>query len=804
MNLRLVKYVRDYKFFNVILQDVCLRQELLEYMCVYVNDASKSLKPSWGNVYIRELVDFDVTRDLNVTLKPSEHSTSGSNMTSDMKDFQEYVNHIEAEDINSSGLFFTWTKNLHKAKVGAHTEILKKLDRIIGNEDFINRFSQAYAFFLPYMISHHGPTILILPKCVQAKKKPFKFASFITDKEDIQPLVSKIWEGEEKGCRMFKTVKKLRGLKKHLKKLAWKNGDVFENVKRLREAGITDEEVKHAMFQIDDNKAPGPDGYSASFFKKAWSIVGKDVCLAVKEFFDTGKILRKINSTLIALVPKILTPMKVSDFRPIAFCNVIYKYISKILTDRIKRCLGKLVSKNQSDFIPNRHIQDNILLARELFKGYNRKMDPKRVALKVDIQKGYDTVNWKFLEDILKGFCYPTNLKVMMLLLNLLSIFKSSWGKGITDEEVKHAMFQIDDNKAPGPDASFFKKSWSIVGKDVCLAVKEFFDTGKILRKINSTLIALVPKILTPMKVSDFRPIAFCNVIYKCISKILTDKIKRCLDKLVSKNQSAFIPNRHIQDNILLVHELFKGYFKGGRGLRQCDPMSPYLFTLVMEILTLIIRRKVDQNHKFQYHFGCKKLKITTVCFADDLLIFCHADKDSVSVLKQSIEEFEKVAGLIQNYNKSTIIFGCLNEEEQEDILDIFPFKVEKRPIKYLGRLLLVAFVVESIHVYWASVFLLPVGVIKDINKLLKNFLWNQSDGSRGKAKVAWKSVCKSKQLGGLGLKDLGVWNKEMIVKHLWNIFTDKESLWVKWIHTEKLKGRNFWEMEEDKNDSWG
>ncbi|GKC79475.1 hypothetical protein Tco_1130249, partial [Tanacetum coccineum] len=122
---------------------------------------------------------------------------------------------------------------------------------------------------------------------------------------------------------------------------------------------------------------------------------------------------------------------------------------------------------------------------------------------------------------------------------------------------------------------------------------------------------------------------------------------------------------------------------------------------------------------------------------------------------------FRKVDGLILNYNERTIIFGCLNEEEKQEILDIMPFKVEKLPIRYLGRLMLVASVLESIHVYWASVFLLPVGVIKDINKLLKNILWNQNDGT-------------------------------------------KESLWVKWINTEKLKGRSVWEIEEDKNDSWG
>ncbi|GJS68512.1 RNA-directed DNA polymerase, eukaryota, reverse transcriptase zinc-binding domain protein [Tanacetum coccineum] len=329
----------------------------------------------------------------------------------------------------------------------------------------------------------------------------------------------------------------------------------------------------------------------------------------------------------------------------------------------------------------------------------------------------------------------------------------------ISDEEIKNAMFQIDDNKASRPDgfsAHFFKKAWNTVGKDVCLAVQEFFETGRILREINLTLIALVPKSQTPQKVSDFKSIACCNVIYKCI------RVFEGYDRKVGPKRVALKSC---------------GYFKGWRSLRQGDPMSPYLFTLVMEILTLIIKRKVELSHNFQYHFGCKKLKITNVCFADDLLMFCHADRSFVKVLRDSIKEFGKVAGLIPNYNKSTIIFGCLNNEEKQEILEVMPFKVEKLPID---------------------------GVVKDINKILKDFLWNQNDGTKGRPKVALKKVCSFKQKGGLGLKDLGVWNKAMIVKHLWHIVTDKESLKVKWVNAEKLKGRSLWEIEENKNDSWG
>ncbi|GJZ66992.1 hypothetical protein Tco_0630232 [Tanacetum coccineum] len=196
--------------------------------------------------------------------------------------------------------------------------------------------------------------------------------------------------------------------------------------------------------------------------------------------------------------------------------------------------------------------------------------------------------------------------------------------------------------------------------------------------------------------------------------------------------------------------------------------------------------------------------------------------------------------GLLPNYSKSTIIFGSMSMDEQQEILDCVPFKVEKLPVKYLrvplsskrlsvnnckclidkiknrvfnwknnclsyaGRLQLIASVLESIHMYWAFVFLLPKTVIKDINKVLKSFLWNQGELSKGKAKVAWLNICRPKTMGGLGLKELEVWNECMIMKHLWNIASDKNTLWVKWVNTLKLKGRSIWAINEDASDSWG
>ena len=127
------------------------------------------------------------------------------------------------------------------------------------------------------------------------------------------------------------------------------------------------------------------------------------------------------------------------------------------------------------------------------------------------------------------------------------------------------------------------------------------------------------------------------------------------------------------------------GYFKGKRGLRQGDPMSPYLFTLVMEILTLILKRKVRQDGNFAYHNRCSKQKIINICFADDLIMFARGDVQSAKVIMEALEEFKCVSGLIPSIPKSTIFFCNVLDHVKSSILQLMPFEEGMLPIKYLG-----------------------------------------------------------------------------------------------------------------------
>ncbi|GKE06786.1 reverse transcriptase domain-containing protein [Tanacetum coccineum] len=156
---------------------------------------------------------------------------------------------------------------------------------------------------------------------------------------------------------------------------------------------VCDNEIKEALFSMGNDKSPGPDEYTAAFFKEAWDIVGHDVIKAVKEFFTNGKLLKELNHTIIALIPKVQTPSRVNDYRLISCCNVLFKCISKIIANRIKGSLKFLISPNQLAFVPGRSISDNILLTQELMHNYHLDRGVPRCTFKVDIQKAHDTVD---------------------------------------------------------------------------------------------------------------------------------------------------------------------------------------------------------------------------------------------------------------------------------------------------------------------------------------------------------------------------------------------------------------------------
>ena len=159
-------------------------------------------------------------------------------------------------------------------------------------------------------------------------------------------------------------------------------------------------EIRLTLDQMAPLIAPRPDGMSPIFYKSFWHIVGRDVTSVVLNALNSGVVPESLNSTFIALIPKVKHPNKVADFCPISLCNVVYKLISKVLVNRLKKFLASAISETQSAFLSGRLISDNVLVAFETLHYLKRKTNGKvgQMALKLDMSKAYDRLEWEFLE----------------------------------------------------------------------------------------------------------------------------------------------------------------------------------------------------------------------------------------------------------------------------------------------------------------------------------------------------------------------------------------------------------------------
>ncbi|KAL0282976.1 UNVERIFIED_CONTAM: Transposon TX1 uncharacterized protein [Sesamum radiatum] len=217
------------------------------------------------------------------------------------------------------------------------------------------------------------------------------------------------------------------------------------------------------------------------------------------------------------------------------------------------------------------------------------------------------------------------------------------------------------------------------------------------------------------------------------------------------------------------------GFFAGARGLRQGDPMSPYLFVLVMEVLHMILQQLIEQDGEFRYHWRCQDLKLFQLSFADDLILLCKADVRSVNLFSRGLDLFASLSGLHTNPQKSQLIISKAASGLRDSLLATLGFQEGLLPLRYLGlplisarlsitdcqpllqkidsrikgwegvqisfagRVQLIKSVLISFEVYWAMAFILPKGIIKEMIKRLRTFLW-KGTSAYGYPKVAWEN----------------------------------------------------------------
>ena len=153
-------------------------------------------------------------------------------------------------------------------------------------------------------------------------------------------------------------------------------------------------EVKKALFDMAPSKAPGVDGFTAGFYQRHWEVLGEDIIVAVLQFLNGGELPLGLNNTSITLIPKVRHPQKISQFRPIALCHVIYKIAVKAIANRVRGILDEVIGEEQSAFVPGRLIFDNVLTTYVCIH-YMKRKKGKSVdcAMKLDMTKAYDRMN---------------------------------------------------------------------------------------------------------------------------------------------------------------------------------------------------------------------------------------------------------------------------------------------------------------------------------------------------------------------------------------------------------------------------
>ncbi|KAJ6889554.1 hypothetical protein NC652_030338 [Populus alba x Populus x berolinensis] len=741
---------------------------------------------------INSHIPWLVMGDFNAILS-AEDRTGGDNAWPRHQDeFATCMSQAQLLQAPTTGLKFTW----HNGQQGCNT-IQKTLDWVFGNPSLFSAWPATHATVQPRHISDHSAIILNLNNLTHHYHSPFKFLNLWADRSDFLDTVTSSWQVPVNGNPMYRFTTKLRRLKTALKHL-------------------------HSQYtsSITDRVAKA---------KADW-----DTEQVHLDMHPTSEIAKETERSLASQYMQLCKAEEIHSLQDESG-NTVHD----------PQELGKLAS----------NYFEHLLSAPQ-------PLLPERV-----------------------GNFFPKTISESS---------KASAVAPITSEDIKAALFSIPDTKSPGPDgynALFFKKSWEIIKEDFIAAIRYFFNNNSLPRCVTATRVALVPKKEHPQCLNDYRPISCCNVIYKCIAKLLVVRLKTALTDVVGPSQTTFIPGRNISDAILLTQELMHnyhhekgpprcaikidlkkafdtvrwvyiiaglhaislpqqliswittcitivhytinlngamhGFFKATRGIRQGDPLSPYLFVLAMEGLNGILSRSIQES-TFHYHWRCQPNTLTHLCFADDLMLFCRADIDSIQVLKSSLDKFSMVSGLNINLDKSSLYLSGVDANRRNTIVRMLGIQEATLPVRYLGvplistrlthtdciplmeriiariklwtstsltyagRLQLIKSVLFSIQVYWSSIFILPSATIRKIESTLAAFLWRGTSLSHAGAKVAWHAVCYPLNEGGLGIKNLKHWNQAAIIKHIWHLLAHRNSIWVTWIHTILLRGRSF------------
>ncbi|GJR83393.1 RNA-directed DNA polymerase, eukaryota [Tanacetum coccineum] len=482
----------------------------------------------------------------------------------------------------------------------------------------------------------------------------------------------------------------------------------FEQVSDL-EASVSDEEIRKAVWGCGENKSPGPDGFTFEFFRKFWTVVGPDFCIAVKWFFEHGFFATGCNSSFVTLIPKTLDPKLVSEFRPISLIGSLYKVVTKILATRLSFVISDLISNVQTAFLPNRQILDGPFIINKILARCKHK-NQQTMFFKVDFAKAYDSIRWDYLDDVLNAFG-----------------FGSRW------------------------------RSW----------IQGSLNSGKASVLVNGS------------PTSEFQ-----------------------------------------------FH----------RGLKQGDPLAPFLFILIMESLHLSFNRAVEAG----IFTGLRiedALTISHPFYADDAIFIGEWSKENLKGILNILNCFSLLSGMSINLKKSHILGLGIRGSIVSEAAASLGCSVMKTPFNYLGimvggnmslvkswdetvhkltkrlskwklktlsiggRLTLLKSVLGSTPIYNMSIFKVPKTVLNKMENLRRNFFNGIQEGDRKITWVKWHTVLAAKKFGGLGVSSFFALNRGLLAKWVWRFLSQDNSLWCQLISA--IHGSNITDLSTAYPSTW-
>ncbi|XP_075483594.1 uncharacterized protein LOC142523746 [Primulina tabacum] len=566
--------------------------------------------------------------------------------------FREALDVCSLQDLHGSGEFFTWVN-----RRSPNNLIFERLDRFepywATEEDITDVVRRGWDK------TNRATTLSLRLKGCKDTLRTWANTWFGSISRQLRNKRTKLaqlrthnqWQ-QSSGC--IETLERQR--KQRNQFLSCVPETVNEKINSVLGAPFSAADVRKAVFDMHPDKAPGPDGMSIFFFQKYWDVIGDEVTEVVLKILNDGVDIADWNATVVTLVPKTQNPMTLKDFRPISLCNVCYKIVARSLTNRLRPILKKTVNEFQSAFIPGRLISDNIILSFEALHWIrSRKHGQKGYgALKLDMSKAYDRVEWSFLES-------------MMLQLG-------------------------------------FSPSW----------------VAKIMNCVRS-------------------------VTY------------------------SFTLNGDIVGN-----------FVPSRGLRQGDPLSPYLFVLCAHGLSCALLSLEERKVLTGVRISTSCPAITHLFFANDSLLFFRATMTDCEAIRNCLLSYERASRQLINFEKSSLSFSPNTDEQlAETIKDRLAISRVQGHDVYLGLPVLstrnkklqfrylVDKVVQRIQGWGHKTF--SVG---GKETLIKAMLQSIPTYAMSCFRIP-KSICK----GGLGFRHLETFNRDFLAKQVLRIIVEPSSL---------------------------